>query len=244
MIRLQHLTTVQIAEYLQKNVTKEQVLTDKNYIYLRELTYRQIDRINYRLNYKKRNDLAHTISSSILMYLCNVYPKGFKVSNWIKYTYNWTMRSMMAIYYPDGTEKHEIIEINDELELNNFIITYFYNAIEPLYFIDEIEAFEGLKNLHIALEECIYDIIKYKENHPKFSVIYNSVLFSILNERIIFLYGTTKSDKDYIKSLVNLVKKYLIFYIRKDLTTNDNTINEYITNLPKYLRYEEYEDEI
>ena len=35
MIRLTNLTTVDLAKYLQTNVTKEKILTSENYIYLR-----------------------------------------------------------------------------------------------------------------------------------------------------------------------------------------------------------------
>ena len=244
MIRLTNLTTVDLAKYLQTNVTKEKILTSENYIYLRELVYRQISRIHYSLSKKQRGDLAHTVASSILMYLNGVYPRGFIVSNWIKYVYNWTFRTTMATYYPDGSEKHEITTIEDELDLNEFINTYYYNNIQPLYYVDQLEVFEGLKNLHTVLEECINDMIKYSKNHSKFNVIYQSVLFSILLDRDIFLYGLNDTDKNYVKILINIINKSLMKYIRNSLSNYDNTIDEYIINLPNYLRYEEYEGEI
>lgn len=235
--------TKELIDFLHKNFSVDCLFTTENYLIIREIVFRQIIRQGYKLTLKQKRDLSHIVATDMLLYLNIVYPKNFKVTNWLKFIYNWTLKTTMAIYYPDGAEKPEIFEIDDLIDSTEFIQKYFFNQIKPVYIQDQLEASDGIYRSFNILKDFIFSIIRYNKTSSKFNTIYYSVLLSIMKDKYIFLYGLSLMDKKYVQLLVNFVKVYFDKAIEKSLKNNDKMLTEMITNLPALLQYESYYEE-
>ncbi len=237
-----NLTTVEIAEKLEQ-VTSETILTDNTYCLVKELTLRQLYRQKLRLSRKLITDLAHIITVNILLYLNTVYPRNFKVTNWIKFIHNKAYKTSTAIYDIYGNEKPEIIDFEDVLDEEEFISRFFYNQLTPYYELDEFECTEGLNNIGLMLPRITENLIRYSKNYEHYKEIYYSVIFSFFLNREIFLFPLKEYEKNYVRNLVNIIKQSFPSYMKNNMIDGNSLLNQYLTDLRILMQFERIDNE-
>ena len=220
MNNINNLSTLDIVKSLE-NLTEETIFSSDAYILLKELCYRQIKRIDNKLCKTQRSDLSHIVATNMLIFLSKAYKTGFKVSNWIKYTYNRCNEHYIAIYDLFGNEKPQILDIVDTKSkiqfLNRYYLQHYVSEMQ-----DNVINKADLHRLGLTLFNLIRQYCRYNKSYIHYELIINSVFSSICLGKMIYLYGLKKFEKDYVYNLTQLIKYKLPKVIYHDLQIDNN----------------------
>lgn len=216
--------TLDIVKVLESK-DETNICSDESYQYLSELISRQIVRLHLRLSKSQQQDLSHTVCSNMLMFLKDAYCNGFKVSNWLKYTYNKTLKHYMAIYDLFGNEKPEVIEVHDVSQQIKFINLYYLND----YFADMQENIFSLCEVDTIghqLFQVIEQYCRYNSTYKRYHLIINSVFISICLDKDIYLYGLKPFEKHYVFNLTRYVRMIFPDIIYSDIQQTHSMITD------------------
>lgn len=234
--------TLDLVRNLEK-VAPDKLLEEEPYLWLKELTLRQLYRQNWQLSKKDINDLAHIITVNILLFLTDAIPRGFKMTNWLKYVYNKSAKTAAALFVHGGSERNQVIRFEDYLEEQDFIRRYFYNQLSVYSDMDEFECNEGIRKIGELIPTLAKKLIRYSNNYSNFRNILYSAIFSFLQDRPIFLTPTTAGEQQYIINLWKLLKIHFPDYMKKNLIDGSSLLNDYLNNMQELMIYERIENE-
>lgn len=214
------------------------------YLYVRELAIRQAHRQHWALDYLQIKELVDTVATNIYLFVQRHYTGGFRLSNWLKYIYNTVYKTSLAMF-PNGADvKPIVVDTTDDLLFEQeFLDRYFYNQIHQYYEFDEIDTRETEKYLYRYLYDCIVYYIKYNETYKYYNQIINSVLFNIILEHPVHLYGLSRSDSHYVDTIAHIIKNQFKQYLHNNFVIEDVSKHADITNkLIEYMQYERLQD--
>ena len=208
----------------------EFLFNDEIYYLLVELSLRCIHKLGTSLNKDEKRNVSCDVACNTILYLSRVYKTGFKVTNWLKFIYNKTLKTIMAQYDTMGNIRPEIIEIEDEVKQDEFINRMYFLPIQEINELNKVECLDALSNISKTLIWLIEQYIRYTKSYFNYNNIKYSVLLSIILNKCVYLYGLKRFEKIYVNNLKNIVKNRLISTIIEDIKyQDDEQINTYIS---------------
>lgn len=187
--------------HLLEEIPPEGIFSSECFEMIKEVSFRQGYQMQVALPYERMVDLANDTAVDMVMYLDRVYRTGFRVTNWLKFIYNKTMKHYMAQYDSHGNIRSQIVEFEDYLDF----LTY-HNSLKKSRqgnwdSVHQLEVTDYIKSCGTYLEPFIEGFIIYPKTHRRYGLIKNSILFSLLYGRVVYLYGLKERDKEYITSM-------------------------------------------
>lgn len=208
----------------------EFLFNDEIYYLLVELSLRCIHKLGTSLNKDEKRNVSCDVACNTILYLSRVYKTGFKVTNWLRFIYNKTLKTIMAQYDTLGNIRPEIIEIEDEVKQDEFINRMYFLPIQEINELNKVECLDALSNISKTLIWLIEQYIRYTKSYVNYNNIKYSVLLSIILNKCVYLYGLKRFEKVYVNNLKNIVKNKLISTIIEDIKyQDDEQINTYIS---------------
>lgn len=208
----------------------EFLFNDEIYYLLVELSLRCIHKLGTSLNKDEKRNVSCDVACNTILYLSRVYKTGFKVTNWLRFIYNKTLKTIMAQYDTMGNIRPEIIEIEDEVKQDEFINRMYFLPIQEINELNKVECLDALSNISKTLIWLIEQYIRYTKSYFNYNNIKYSVLLSIILNKCVYLYGLKRFEKVYVNNLKNIVKNKLISTIIEDIKyQDDEQINTYIS---------------
>ena len=208
----------------------EFLFNDEIYYLLVELSLRCIHKLGTSLNKDEKRNVSCDVACNTILYLSRVYKTGFKVTNWLRFIYNKTLKTIMAQYDTMGNIRPEIIEIEDEVKQDEFINRMYFLRIQEINELNKVECLDALSNISKTLIWLIEQYIRYTKSYFNYNNIKYSVLLSIILNKCVYLYGLKRFEKVYVNNLKNIVKNKLISTIIEDIKyQDDEQINTYIS---------------
>lgn len=208
----------------------EFLFNDEIYYLLVELSLRCIHKLGTSLNKDEKRNVSCDVACNTILYLSRVYKTGFKVTNWLRFIYNKTLKTIMAQYDTMGNIRPEIIEIEDEVKQDEFINRMYFLPIQEINELNKVECLDALSNISKTLIWLIEQYIRYTKSYVNYNNIKYSVLLSIILNKCVYLYGLKRFEKVYVNNLKNIVKNKLISTIIEDIKyQDDEQINTYIS---------------
>lgn len=226
-----NITTSDICHKLDTiNDSDEFLSNDEIYYLLVELSLRCIRKLETSLSKNEKINIACDVACNTILYLSRVYKTGFRVTNWLKFIYNKTLKTIMAQYDTSGNIRPEIIEIEDESKQNEFINRMYFLYIQDIDEFNRVECLDAISHISNTLIWLIEQYIRYTKRYSNYNNIKYSVLFSILLDKCVYLYGLKRFEKVYVNNLKNIVKNKLFTTIIDDIKYHDDEqINTYIS---------------
>lgn len=222
---------------LLKELNLNDRMNEDVYHGVRELCRRSINRIVFPLDTKQREDLIHDVATNIFLFLNRPSNYKFVVSNWLKFVYNKTFKTALAIY-PKGHERKEIFEIEDTVTQNEFIDIYFSGTKNYCKKMMDCELEVSLDCVWEGIYKLTKSLCRYREDSLIGNAIICSTLASITMGKQIILSGIElQRDIDYIGVLKNLVLNNIPREVKQSLLQYNPLLDEYYESIGRFNKY-------
>lgn len=181
------------------------IFTNDCYELIKELSFRQLLRMALKGNYELLLEVAHTTATNVVIYLNRTYKTGFKVTNWIRFIFNKSLKTYMAMYDFHGNVRPQIIEFEDYTDFLEYRKSLKNSAYIGWKRVRELEVRDYIKSCGNYLEPYICSKIIYAPTHKSYNLIKYSILFGVLQGYCVFLYGLSLREKEYVISLYRYI---------------------------------------
>lgn len=232
--------TIKIAQFLTEQ-SKVDTHDESFYLALKEMSRRQALRINLPLTPEQRNDLAHDVASNIYIRMQSCKNSNFVVSNWIKYVFNLTYRTGIAIY-PNGHCRVQTFEVNDLVNNHAFLETYFSNPLSYYKDIMKGEFFISVGEFGNVVRKLTESLCRYDPGSRIGAAVISSVLMGLVYDKNIALFGLEPPDIEYTRVLRNIVKLKLPQAFKDSLLTYNPLLRDYENKIKDYNVFESYKE--
>jgi len=223
--------TVDIAIYLKKQCEVDCEVDDVYYA-VRELSRRQIKRMGLSLTDTQKQDLIHDVATNIYCLLKQTKERNFVVTNWIKFVYNKTFKTAIAMY-PHGVERVQTFEIDDVVTKNEFREIYFRENINSYKNMMNTEFWVSASEIGPVILKLTKDLCRYREDSCKGMTVVTSVLMSITTGKDVLMYGLEDREIEYIKVLRNMVVTCIPKAIKDSLLQYNPLLDQCLNELDR-----------
>ena len=146
------------------------------------------------------------------------------------------------MFYGGADIQPQVFTTIDCSQEDDFLERYFYNQVHQYYELDQIDTDSCVEYIYRYLYDCIGYYLKYNGTYPQYEIVFNSILFSIVFNRTVHLYGLDRKDVHYVDTITKIIIIKFDDYLRENFVIDGSKHSDMTNKLIDYLQYERLQD--